>query len=114
MKTEPPAPDLGAIREHLGQHVRAVWITWAAEQPNPKPSWLVPWEALSEADREVDRRIGEALYQQGYGQGYDAQAARLAAVEQLNTALQERMGLYVSKRTVAEIRAELELKGHDV
>jgi hypothetical protein len=75
-------PDLGAIREHLGQHVRAVWITWAAEQPNPKPSWLVPWEALSEADREVDRRIGEALYQQGYGQGYDAQAARLAAVEQ--------------------------------
>lgn len=48
-------------REELGRLVREVWIEWAREQPNPKPSWLVPWEDLSEPDREVDRRIGERL-----------------------------------------------------
>ena len=46
-------------RETLGKLVRQVWIEWAKEQPNPKASWLVPWERLSESDREVDRRIGE-------------------------------------------------------
>lgn len=49
-------------REALGRVVREVWIAWAKEQPAPKPSWLVPWEDLSESDREVDRRIGEAIY----------------------------------------------------
>lgn len=49
-------------RETLGREVRAVWVAWAEEQPDPKPSWLVPWEGLGEADREVDRRIGERLY----------------------------------------------------
>lgn len=48
-------------REALGRRVREVWIAWAKEQPNPKPSWLVPWEGLSELDREVDRRIGETI-----------------------------------------------------
>jgi hypothetical protein len=48
-------------REALGRLVREVWIEWAREQPNPKPSWLVPWDELSERDREVDRRIGERL-----------------------------------------------------
>ncbi len=54
-------------REALGQKVREVWIDWASEQPNPKASWLVPWEGLSEPDREVDRRIGEALAAVGAG-----------------------------------------------
>lgn len=57
VRTPGPALD----REALGQKVREVWIDWASEQPNPKASWLVPWEGLSEPDREVDRRIGEAL-----------------------------------------------------
>jgi hypothetical protein len=48
-------------REQLGMRVREVWIEWAKEQPAPKPSWLVPWEGLSEPDKEVDRRIGERL-----------------------------------------------------
>jgi hypothetical protein len=38
--------------------VRDEWIAWAREQPNPKPSWLTPWEELTEPEREVDRRIG--------------------------------------------------------
>jgi hypothetical protein len=52
-------------RDSLGRRVREVWIAWAREQPNPKASWLKPWEALSEADREVDRRIGEVLFTMG-------------------------------------------------
>lgn len=61
------------LRERLGRMVREVWIEWAREQPNPKPSWLVPWEGLSEADREVDRRIGETLYAQGLSDTLGAQ-----------------------------------------
>lgn len=56
-------------REQLGMLVRHVWIKWAQEQPNPKPSWLVPWIELSEADRDVDRRIGVALYTAGFIDG---------------------------------------------
>jgi len=49
-------------REYLGRAVREAWIEWANDQPPPiKPSWLVPWEELSEADKEVDRRIGDKL-----------------------------------------------------
>jgi len=48
-------------REQLGRLVREIWVAWAREQPNPKPSWLKPWEELSEPDREVDRRIGEGI-----------------------------------------------------
>lgn len=52
-------------RDKLGQLVRLEWIKWAKEQPTAKPSWLVPWEELSEPDREVDRRIGVALANYG-------------------------------------------------
>jgi hypothetical protein len=48
-------------REMLGRAVREEWILWAKEQPDPKASWLVGWEGLSEPDREVDRRIGVRL-----------------------------------------------------
>lgn len=48
-------------REDLGIRVREVWVAWAKTQPNPKPSWLLPWEELSEPDREVDRQIGETI-----------------------------------------------------
>lgn len=54
-----------ADREELGRLVREVWIMWAREQPNPKPSWLQPWEALTEPEREVDRRIGATLEEVG-------------------------------------------------
>lgn len=48
-------------RDLLGELVRDAWVDWAEKQPNPKPSWLVPWSELNETDREVDRRIGDAL-----------------------------------------------------
>ena len=48
-------------RDHAGQIVRRAWVEWARRHENPKPSWLVPWEGLSEPDREVDRQIGEAV-----------------------------------------------------
>ena len=46
-------------RDRGGQVVRNVWITWAKEQPYTKPSWLEPYNKLSEPDQEVDRRIYE-------------------------------------------------------
>lgn len=45
--------------------MREVWIARAKSEPDPKPSWLVPWEGLSEPDKEVDRRIGERLAREG-------------------------------------------------
>lgn len=53
------------MREALGRIVREVWIKWAQEQPNPKPSWLVPYDQLSEPDKDVDNRIGERLFREG-------------------------------------------------
>jgi hypothetical protein len=41
--------------------VRDAWISWAIQQPNPKPSWLVHYAELSEADKEADRMIGERV-----------------------------------------------------
>lgn len=57
-------------REHLGEIVRNAWINWAQVQPNCKPSWLVPWENLSEAEKEADRRIGEAVARNVVGMFY--------------------------------------------
>lgn len=81
-------------RERLGRIVREVWIAWAKEQPNPKASWLVPWEGLSEPDKEVDRRIGDRLFSEGArgGEGTalpDRQATIAAAIEAGVRALRE-------------------------
>ena len=48
-------------RDELGRMVREAWVRWAQTQPNPKPSWLVPYAELSEPDKEADRQIGEAI-----------------------------------------------------
>jgi hypothetical protein len=48
-------------RDHLGREVRTAWVRWAELQPNPKPSWLVPYDELSEPDKEADRLIGEYI-----------------------------------------------------
>lgn len=48
-------------RDELGRMVREAWVRWAAEQPNPKPSWLVPYGQLAESDKEADRQIGETI-----------------------------------------------------
>ncbi len=48
-------------REERGAAVREAWIAWAGEQPDPKPSWLVPWAGLDAGQREADMRIGDAV-----------------------------------------------------
>jgi hypothetical protein len=68
-------------REQCGRIVRRVWVEWAREQPNPKPSWLLPWEELSEPDREVARRIGETLFRIGVDAGIALQACGCTRVE---------------------------------
>jgi hypothetical protein len=55
-----------ADREFLGRVVRMEWEAWAREQPNQKPSWLTPWDQLTEPEREVDRRIGERIFSLSY------------------------------------------------
>lgn len=52
---------LPADRDTLGRLVREAWVRWAQAQPAPKPSWLVPYNELSEPDKEADRQIGEAI-----------------------------------------------------
>jgi hypothetical protein len=52
-------------REKLGRIERAVWVEWASGQPDPKPSWLVPWELLDESQREADRQMGMAAAREG-------------------------------------------------
>lgn len=56
-------------RELAGRLVRQVWVEWARQQPDPKPSWLLPWEELDDAQQEVDMRIGAALFDAGYRAG---------------------------------------------
>jgi hypothetical protein len=48
-------------RNALGRMVREAWVRWALTQPNPKPSWLAPYDDLDERDKEADRQIGEAI-----------------------------------------------------
>src|SRR5215469_3515379 len=48
-------------RDELGRMVREAWIRWAQTQPNPKSSWLVPYEELCEPDKEAHRQIGETV-----------------------------------------------------
>lgn len=48
-------------RDRLGRIVRDLWISWAEKQPKTKPSWLVPYDQLSEADKEADRVIGYGM-----------------------------------------------------
>jgi hypothetical protein len=72
-------------REQLGRMVREIWVAAAREHPDPKPSWLVPWDELGEWDKEVDRRIGASVA---------AHAAAVTALEmhRLCTKEQERAG----------------------
>jgi len=46
-------------RDVLGRMAREAWVGWATNQPDPKPSWLTPYEELGETDKEANRQIGE-------------------------------------------------------
>ena len=52
----------GLDRDYGGRLVREAWVRWALTQPSPKPTWLVPYDELSEPDKEADRQIAEALW----------------------------------------------------
>lgn len=65
-------------RDTLGRFVREAWVRWAETQPSPKPSWLAPYDELSEPDKEADRQIGEALARWAL----IGESARLSKVEE--------------------------------
>lgn len=50
------------LRTRLGRRVREAWIRWAERQPNPKPSWLVPYDELPPEDQDADECIGIAIW----------------------------------------------------
>jgi hypothetical protein len=77
----PPTANTIPDRDDLGREVRAAWVSWAERQPNPKPSWLAPYDDLSEPDKEADRIIGERLYRLGMMDGPPT-TAPLAAGEE--------------------------------
>ena len=87
---QPAVPDGEDRREALGRRVREVWVQWAREQPDPKPSWLVGWDELDDGQREVDMRIGEALAAQAPQpadeDGEDVPARLEAAADALDAA----------------------------
>lgn len=57
-----PQESVGRLNpDYLGELVRKAWVEWAYTQPNPKPSWLMPYRDLSEPDKQADRDIGVAL-----------------------------------------------------
>ena len=72
LTAEPESCEGASSRDKKGMRVRQIWMAWAQEQPNPKPSWLMPWKDLDEPSREVDRRIGCGLWGDGFAAGLDA------------------------------------------
>jgi hypothetical protein len=89
-------------RERLGRMVREIWVATARAHPDPKPSWLVPWDELGEWDKEVDRRIGEAVA---------SHAALVTAIETHQVGSRERAALIrqrdLAMTEAAKLRAKL-------
>ena len=79
----PPVPEgERESRRQRGKRVREIWVAWARESPDPKPSWIAPWEDLPVMEQEVDMRIGDGLWGDGFAAGMDALgAAQNAAAE---------------------------------
>jgi hypothetical protein len=48
-------------RETWGRVVRAIWVDWALEQEDPKPSWTAGWDDIDDGQREADMRIGSGI-----------------------------------------------------
>jgi 3-hydroxyacyl-CoA dehydrogenase len=89
-------------REALGIRVRQVWIEWAKTQPDPKPSWLLPWEEMLEADKEVDRMIGETIA----GEAWDEADEEIEAVQERLEAQRQTAKTLLSLVDVWKARAE--------
>jgi hypothetical protein len=49
------------MAEAWGDLVREVWVEWAREQPDCKPSWIEPWATLEARQRDIDTRIATAV-----------------------------------------------------
>lgn len=75
-------------RDGLGRLVRELWIGWAKTQSAPKPSWLVPYDELSEIDKEADRVIGEGLYRE-FCAANCGQRLRIKTLEQIGEQLRD-------------------------
>jgi len=89
-----PLPD----RDIGGRIVREAWMRWALTQACPKPSWLVPYDDLSEADKEADRQIFEACAGRAPAAGGVPAEWREFVAELANTAGVQISGNWLSAR----------------
>ena len=96
------------LREQLGRRVREVWIEWAKRQPDPKPSWLAPYDELSEPDKEADRCIGAALWGDFIAKFQEPLAAAALEVAQLADLQSKLLAAEQLAREQAERIASLE------
>lgn len=110
--TRPPASasdaEVEAVdRDAGGRIVRQAWVEWALEQPNRKPSWLVPYDELSEPDKEVDRRIYEACAQTSFTNAIDLRAALdKAYMAGVNAPPRDRAAIAALTRSPARVGGE--------
>ena len=96
-------------RENGGKQVRAAWMRWARMQPDPKPSWLLPWDQLDDPDKEPDRVIWEEVAAP-YQAFIDALMAQLSHVTDQRDVLHDRLLAYAEVFDKKE-RANLEELG---
>lgn len=73
------------VREPFGRRLREIWVKWASEQPDPKSSWLLPWDELDDGQKEVDMRMGAALWNWGFAACMNAMEASLGELEALKS-----------------------------
>ncbi len=91
--------------------MREVWIEWAEAQPNPKPSWLVPYDDdddLGEADKEAERRIGSALWGEGFRAGVNFGLKQAKDLLREARPLLHHDGAHVSRDLAARIDAAIQ------
>lgn len=70
-----------AFRKRMGRRVREVWVRWAEKQPNPKPSWLLNYDAITPAEQDADDCIGMAIWAECFDK-FQSEIAELELTKQ--------------------------------
>lgn len=72
----------------MGRRVREVWVRWAEKQPNPKPSWLLNYDAITPAEQDADDCIGMAIWAECFDK-FQSEIAELELTKQRLAAAEE-------------------------
>lgn len=88
----------------MGRRVREVWVRWAEKQPNPKPSWLLNYDAITPAEQDADDCIGMAIWAECFDK-FQSEIAELELTKQRLAAAEARS--YERIAEIDEIREQL-------